>query len=175
MTRHAQESDGGWSPYLAGALTGVLAVLSVLAAGKYLGASTTFARSAGMIENLFAPERVAATDYFVKYAPKIDWQLLFVVGIVVGAFLSAITSGSFKLQGAPDMWAERFGPSAAKRGVVAFVGGAIALFGARLAGGCPSGHGLSGVMQLSVSGLLAFAFFFAGGLLAANLLYGRGE
>lgn len=168
--------DKGWSPYVAGALTGVLAILSVVVAGKYLGASTTFAKSAGMLEQLVAPERVATIDYFIKYSPKIDWQFMFVVGITIGAFISAITSGSFRLQGAPDMWARNFGKSPVKRGIVAFVGGAIALFGARLAGGCPSGHGLSGVMQLSISGLVAIVCFFAGGLVVAGLIYrGRAE
>jgi hypothetical protein len=43
----------GWSPYLAGALTGLLLVFSVWFAGKYVGASTTFVRSAGFIERVF--------------------------------------------------------------------------------------------------------------------------
>lgn len=48
--------DGGWSPYLAGALVGLLAIASVYATtqwlGKtsYLGASTTFVRAAGLLE-----------------------------------------------------------------------------------------------------------------------------
>ena len=57
------------------------------------------------------------------------------------------------------------------RAVGAFLGGIVAMFGARLAGGCPSGHGLSGLMQLSTSGLLAMAGFFGGGVLVANLVY----
>jgi hypothetical protein len=54
---------------------------------------------------------------------------------------------------------------------MAFGGGAVALFGARMAGGCPSGHGLSGVAQLSVSSLVAMVCFFAGGLFMARILY----
>ena len=169
------DQDKGWSPYVAGALTGVLAVGSVLVADKFIGASTTFATSAGMIEKLFAPEHVAALAYFKKHLPKIDWQFMFVVGIVIGAFLSSITSGSFKLQGAPDMWAKRFGSDPLKRGGVAFVGGFIALFGARLAGGCPSGHGLSGFMQLSISSFISVACFFVGGIVIANMLYKGGK
>jgi uncharacterized membrane protein YedE/YeeE len=49
----------------------------------------------------------------------------------------------------------------------------VLLFGARLAGGCPSGHGLSGISQLAVSGFLSLAFFFAFGLITARILYGR--
>ena len=140
--------DKGWSPYLAGALSGLVSILSVWIAGKFFGASTTFARSAGMIEKLFVTERVARMDYFVKYVPKIDWQWMFVLGILIGSFIASITSGSFRWQALPDMWKKRFGPSRFRRGTVAFIGGAIAIFGARLAGGCPSGHGLSGSLHL---------------------------
>jgi len=131
-----QRNDGGWSPYLAGALSGMVGIFSVLLAGKYFGASTSFVRTAGLIEQLFGPERVAQMDYFIKTAPRIDWQWMFVVGIFLGAMISAVTSGSFKLQAVPDMWAQRFGAqSTARRAVVAFVGGVVAMFGARLAGG----------------------------------------
>ena len=124
-----------WSPYLAGALTGVVMILSVLVAGKYFGASTTFARSAGIIQGLFGPERVAAMDYFARYTPKIDWQWLFVFGILIGSFISSSFSGTFRLQAVPDMWEARFGPGRAKRAAFAFLGGVVLLFGARLAGG----------------------------------------
>jgi len=131
-----KENDGGWSPYLAGALSGVVGVLSVYFAGKYFGASTSFVRTAGLIEQMFGPERVAQMEYFIKVAPKIDWQWMFMVGIFLGALISAVTSGSFKLQAVPDMWAERFGQnSTARRALYAFTGGAVAMFGARLADG----------------------------------------
>ena len=131
-----KKQNGGWSPYLAGALSGVVSILSVWVAGQYLGASTSFVRTAGLIEQFFGPERVAKMDYFIKVAPKIDWQWMLLVGIFLGALISAITSGSFKLQAVPDMWAKRFGrDSAVKRAVTAFAGGVIAMFGARMADG----------------------------------------
>ena len=130
-----KESDGGWSPYLAGALTGLVMVLSVWFTGKYFGASTTFARSAGMIEQTVASERVAGMEYFVKYTPKVDWQFMFVAGILLGAFVSSSLSGTFRVTAVPDMWQRRFGPAVGKRASVAFLGGAVAIFGARLAGG----------------------------------------
>jgi hypothetical protein len=129
------KEDRGWNPYLAGALAGVLIVLSVLIAGKYFGVSTSYVRTAGFIENALAPERTAQMSYFLKYLPKVDWQWMFVVGIVLGAFVSAITSGSFRKQAVPDMWRERFGSGVGKRAAVAFSGGVLILFGARLAGG----------------------------------------
>ena len=130
-----QQKDKGWNPYLAGALTGVVMILSVWFAGKYFGASTTFVRTAGMIEKIFSAERVAKMDYFIKEVPKIDWQWMFVVGILIGSFIAARTSGSFHWQAVPDMWQSRFGTGRMKRGVLAFAGGLIAMFGARLADG----------------------------------------
>ncbi|MBG0789482.1 MAG: YeeE/YedE family protein [Desulfovibrionaceae bacterium] len=165
-------SERPWSPYVAGALSGVLAVASVLVAGKYLGASTTFVRSAGMIENTLSPALVD-TAYYLKYNLAVDWQFLFVVGIVIGAFIASRTDGSFRVQMVPDMWTARFGASPLPRALAAFAGGIIGVYGARLAGGCPSGHGLSGLAQMSVSGFVAAACFFIGGIVSARLMYGR--
>jgi hypothetical protein len=125
----------GWNPYVAGALVGLLLVFSVWFAGKYVGASTTFVRAAGYVERIFDPGRVAGLEYFKKEAPKIDWQFLFVIGIFFGSLIASTTSKSFRIQAVPAMWENRFGPSKLKRGIVAFVGGVIAMFGARLADG----------------------------------------
>ena len=130
-----QPKDQGWSPYLAGALTGVVMILSVWVAGKYFGASTTFVRAAGLIEKIFSAERVAKMDYFIQEVPKIEWQWMFVVGIMIGALIASRISGTFKLQAVPDMWQDRFGSGIAGRAIVAFIGGLVAMFGARLAGG----------------------------------------
>jgi len=129
-----------WSPYLAGGLTGLLLVLSVLISGQFFGASTTFSRSASVIEKNMGID-TSTNEYFTikkgKYGPSAlpDWQLMFVIGIVIGAFISSKLSGEFKMQMVPDMWRERFGPGPLKRGIVAFAGGTVALVGARLAGG----------------------------------------
>lgn len=127
--------DKGWSPYLAGALAGIVMILSVWITGKYFGASTTFVRSAGMIEKIFSAERVEKMDYFIKEVPKIEWQWMFVFGIFMGSLISSTTSRSFKWKAVPDMWEDRFGPGKMKRALVAFIGGMIAMFGARLADG----------------------------------------
>lgn len=162
-----------WNPYLAGALAGILLVLSVYVTGKYFGASTTYVRAAGYVESTVDAERVSAMDYFIKEAPKIDWQFLFVTGILLGSLGASVLSNTFRVQAVPDRFAARFGNSPAKRFALAFVGGAIAMFGARLADGCPSGHGLSGTLQLAGSGFVALAGFFIGGLVIARLVYGR--
>ena len=167
--------NDGWSPYLAGALSGLVSIGSVWFVGKYLGASTTFVRSAGMMEKIFTPERVAKMPYFIKETPIIDWQWMVVIGIAIGSFIAAVTSGTFQIKPLPDMWEAKFGPSIKKRAVIAFIGGIIAMFGARLADGCPSGHGLSGGLQLAVSGYIALVCFFIGGMLSANIIYKGGD
>lgn len=166
-----------WRPYLAGALVGVLATASVIVSTKilgnpkYLGASTTFVRSAGMLEKTVAGEHVENNAYYQSKKVQIDWQFMVVAGILVGSFITSMVDRSFKIESVPPIWADRFGKRIAVRAVGAFLGGIVAMFGVRLAGGCPSGHGLSGLMQLSVSGFIAIAAFFAAGVVAAHLVY----
>ena len=169
--------DNGWSPYLAGALVGLLAIVSVWATtvimGKtnYLGASTTFVRAAGLLERAMAPERVAANEYFTTSKVKVDWQFMLVGGIFLGALVSSVTDRSFKWESVPPVWAKRFGPSPVKRAVGGVLGGMVAMVGARMADGCPSGHGLSGMMQFSVSSLAALCLFFGVGIAVAAVAY----
>ena len=98
-----------WSPYLAGGLSGVVLILSVWIVEKFFGASTSFVRSAGMIEKLFGADRAAGMDYFIKYVPKIEWQWMFVIGVLIGSLIASTTSGAFRWQAVPDMWKTRFG------------------------------------------------------------------
>jgi len=174
-----KKDDGGWSPYLAGALLGLLAIASAYATtqwlGKtsYLGASTTFVRAAGLLERTVAPDRVAANEYFTKEKVRVDWQFMLVLGIFLGSLVASSTDKSFKLESVPPTWEKRFGPSVGKRAAGAFLGGIVAMVGARMADGCPSGHGLSGMMQLSVSAFVALAMFFGVGVFVAALVYGR--
>ncbi len=172
-----QTSSDGWSPYIAGALVGLLAIASVylttVSMGKstYLGASTTFVRAAGFAVEAVAPGHIAENAYYLKEKVKLDWQFLLVIGIFFGSLLSSATDKSFKLEGVPEIWRDQFGPSIVNRALASFVGGIIAMMGARLADGCPSGHGLSGMMQLSVSSFVALALFFGFGAIVANLMY----
>ena len=169
--------DNGWSPYLAGALVGLLAIVSVWATtvmmGKtnYLGASTTFVRAAGLLERAVAPEQVSGNEYFTKTKVKVDWQFMLVGGIFLGALISSVTDRSFKWESVPPVWAKRFGNSPIKRAVGAVLGGIVAMVGARMADGCPSGHGLSGMMQFSVSSLAALCLFFGVGIAVAAMVY----
>lgn len=171
-----------WSPYLAGMLAGLLAIFSVvvsvkmLGKPKYLGASTSFVRVAGMVEGQVNKSGVKDNAYYTKTKVKVDWQLMFLVGIFFGSLLSAAAGKTFNVEQVPPIWKERFGASAIKRAVFAFIGGLIAIMGVRMAGGCPSGHGLSGMMQLSLSGIIAlFAFMISGFVTAAIVYKKRGK
>lgn len=171
--------DGGWNPYLAGALAGVLAVASAFATTKwtgrtsFLGASTTFVRAAGLVQQTLTPSRVEEGAYYKKTAPMIDWQFMVVIGIFLGALASSLTDKSFQLEKVPPIWEQRFGRALWKRALAAVLGGMLAMMGARMADGCPSGHGLSGMMQLSASAFLALAMFFGAGVTVALFVYGR--
>jgi hypothetical protein len=131
----ALDDKNHWSPYVAGACAGLVLILSVWVAGKFFGASTSFVRSAGLIEQIFSAEHVARSAYFNAKTPKIEWQWMFVVGIFFGSLIASRMSGTFKLQAVPDMWHGRFGSNITRRAVIAFIGGIVAMFGARLAGG----------------------------------------
>lgn len=177
MEKPDSSKSQGWSPYIAGALVGVLAIVSVwltttlLGKSMYLGASTTFVRAMGMLLGSVDPTYVADNTYYMKEKVVIDWQFMVVTGIFIGALISSKLDGSFKLESVPPEWEARFGGSVAKRAMAAILGGAIMMVGARMADGCPSGHGLSGMMQMSVSAFVALAFFFGVGAVVAHLVY----
>ncbi|OPY87980.1 MAG: putative inner membrane protein [Smithella sp. PtaU1.Bin162] len=124
-----------WSPYVAGVLAGLLLVLSVFLTGKYFGASTTFVRAAGFVEQAVAPDKVAGMEYFIKEKVKVDWQFMFVVGVLFGALVSSWLSREKRAVPVPRMWEERFGPYRSRRWIAAFLGGIVVMFGARLADG----------------------------------------
>ncbi|HNY40679.1 MAG TPA: YeeE/YedE thiosulfate transporter family protein [Bryobacteraceae bacterium] len=168
-------SKNRWSPYLAGALLGVLSWFAFLTAGVPLGVSSTFVRTAGMIESTVAPDHVRDNAYFAATKVKLDWEWMIAAGILIGAYLSSKLSKEPKGDEVPQLWASRFGPSRGRRMLGAFLGGLVLIFGARLAGGCTSGHGLSGSMQLAVSGWAFFACIFASGVATATLLYRGGK
>lgn len=159
------------NPYLGGALAGLLLLASVVLVDKYFGASTTFVRAAGLLELLFAPQHVTENAYFQKELPRVDWQWMFVAGVMLGSLVSSMLNRSFRVTAVPDSWRDRFGDRPGLRAAAAFGGGVLAIIGARLAGGCPSGHGLSGSIQLAASSFVALACFFTGGLAMARLLY----
>ncbi|MEF8835106.1 MAG: YeeE/YedE thiosulfate transporter family protein [Candidatus Thermoplasmatota archaeon] len=161
-----------WSPYIVGIGIGILIWLGFVFSNKAIGCSTAYARTSGMGEKLVRGDKVKDKPYYKKFVPKIDWEWMLVLGVVVGAFLSSILSGSFRIETVPEIWKNTFGSGLVLRLVGALIGGILLGFGARMAGGCTSGHGISGTSQLSLGSWLAFVFFFIGGILTALLLYG---
>jgi uncharacterized protein len=162
-----------WSPYAVGALIGLLSWFAFFSADRPIGVSTAIARTAGMLSSVLAPERVAANPYFAKFPPVVDWEWMLVIGAALGAWISSRLSGDRPVESVEPLWRERFGNSRRKRYLFAFLGGVVLMFGARLAGGCTSGHGISGSLQLALSGWLFLASVFASGILTAFLLFGR--
>lgn len=160
-----------WSPYAVGIGIGILSWLTWLISKKPIGCSTSFARSAGMIEKLVRGPKVETKPYYQEVQPVVDWQWMLVLGMLVGALLSSLLSGDFAWQWIPDKWAAAFGTNVLLRLVVALLGGILLGFGARWAGGCTSGHGISGTMQLAVSSWISAICFFVGGIVMAQLLF----
>lgn len=166
------ESEGGaWSPYLVGALIGVLSMGTFYFSDKPLGASSAYARVAGMLTRLISPRRAKSLPLYRETEPKVEWEMMLIIGVVIGAFAAAWTGGEFTGAWVPAAWAERFGDGVGLRLAAAFAGGAVMAFGARLAGGCTSGHGISGTLQLSVGSWIALACFFVGSAVVARGLY----
>ena len=163
-----------WSPYAVGAGIGILSCFAFVLSDKPIGCSTAFARTSGMLEQLVRGRKVREMPYYRQFAPEIDWEWMLVAGIILGSFASAWLSGEFRPEWVPSLWAAAFGPGHLPRLATAFAGGTIMGFGARWAGGCTSGHGISGTLQLAVSGWLAVAAFFAAGAATAFMLYGSG-
>ncbi|TWU26249.1 putative inner membrane protein [Novipirellula galeiformis] len=167
-----QYSGPAWSPYLVGGLIGVLSMLTFYFSKKPIGASTAYARVAGMIGERVAPQHTRSLKYFQSNPPRIGWELMLVVGVILGAFLAAWSGSELTGRLLPEMWQDRFGTdSATLRMAVALVGGIMMAFGARMAGGCTSGHGISGTLQLAIGSWVSAICFFIGGIIAAMLMF----
>jgi uncharacterized membrane protein YedE/YeeE len=164
-------SGPAWSPYLVGALIGVLSMFTFYFSNKPLGASTAYARLAGMLGMLAAPRHTKSLKFYKDKKPVVDWEVMLLFGVIAGAFLAAWQGGELTERWIPPMWEARFGESLWLRLGAAFIGGVLMAFGARLAGGCTSGHGISGTMQLSVGSWIAVICFFAGGIVTAMLMF----
>jgi uncharacterized membrane protein YedE/YeeE len=162
---------GRWSPYAVGIGIGILSWLAFILSDKPIGCSTAYARTSGMIERWFRGKKVEEKAYYRKFAPTIDWEWMLVAGVFVGAFLSALISGQLRFEWVPATWALAFGNTPVTRWIVALIGGIAMGIGARWAGGCTSGHGISGTLQLAVGSWLAVICFFIGGIATAMILF----
>ncbi len=166
----AASGGSAWSPYLAGGLIGLLTMATHFFSGTPIGASSAYANAGGLALRAVGadPRRIS---YFDKHPPVVDWEVMLVIGVVIGAFIAAATGGELTGRWLPALWVERFGETPILRVAAAMAGGVLMAFGARLAGGCTSGHGISGALQLSVASWLSLACFLIGGVITAHLLY----
>lgn len=164
--------EPAWSPYLVGALIGALVLVTLSLANKKIGASSAYSDAAGMLGRIMAPRHIASLPYYRDNPPQVGWTFLFVLGAIGGSFLAAYHGGELTGTFLQDLWIARFGDqSHALRVATALAGGALMAYGARMAGGCTSGHGISGTLQLAVSSWLAVICFFIGGIATAMLIY----
>jgi len=144
-----------WSPYLGGSIVGLLQIPSFLMMNNGLGCSSGYV---SLISQIMGPTATTRFDYFKSYygtATSI-WQLFLDVGVVLGSGVCY-----WILSPHPPAFA------AVTTSTLAFIGGFLLIFGARLAQGCTSGHGLTGMGKLHVGSILAVASMFGGGMLTA--------
>ncbi len=161
------------SPYLVGVALGVLSWIAFAIAKDPLGVTTALSRVGQPVAAAVIGDSAAASNaYWAPMPFAWDYGVSFLVGIPLGAFVSSVVAGTFRIEVVPRFWRERFGPSVVKRFGGAFLGGAAIMYGARLAGGCTSGHGLSGGMQLAVSCWVFLVVMFASALAASALMLG---
>ncbi len=165
-------TDRAWSPYVAGILIGLLQIPALLLLDTALGTSSSYVTLGATLVAETVDPGIAAIRYAASHlsGPKNWWQVAMVVGIAAGAFLSARLSGTRRRGIAPVWQRATGGLSTAQRFAMAFGAGFIMLLGARIADGCTSGHGISGIAQLGLGSFTAVIAMFAGGIATAAFL-----
>lgn len=160
------------SPYLAGVGIGVVLLLAYVVMGRGLGASGAFSSVVTATVSAAAPAHARTSAYHAQYGAAAgvglmhDWLVIEVVGITIGALLSALLAGRFK-------WgAVERGPNVGTRTRIAYAiaGGAIMGIGAKLARGCTSGQALTGGALLSVGSWTFVIAAFAAAFIVAPLV-----
>jgi uncharacterized protein len=164
-----------WSPYAAGVLLGLTSTAAIGFSKQLLGASGAFENLVGLIEKSISPS--LTDNFYFNYImpPGVSWQVFLSLGVILGAFVSAILSGDFRWRMLPDrQWREVFGPSVAKRWLLVFFSAILLEYGAGIAGGCTSGLAISGGITLAPSAFIFVGAAFATGIPLALFLY-RGK
>lgn len=131
------------------------------------------------------------SDYFKKNWKERDFALLFVVGLIIGGFISStylipnqtidlnpttikeLTNLGFSNVGNqyfPDEIFSKEMYSSIKGFFILLISGIFIGFGTRYAGGCTSGHAITGLSSLQLPSLLAVVGFFIGGIIATWFL-----
>ncbi len=183
------QGDTGW---LKGGLALGLTFLLAIALVKPIGVSTQFVIADGLFLSLFDRDLVVADPesksgfassnayldksggkYAKSVAEPLNYGFVFVLAMMLGGFLSSRLGGRRERRPVPEVWSRRFGDRAGYRMVATFGAGILVVFGARLAGGCTSGHMMSGMIQTSLSGYLFALGAFAVAVPTAMLVFGR--
>ena len=168
----AAEAKARWNPYLVGIGIGVLSWLAFGLVNQPLGISTALSSVSSFCAlPLMGGAGVAQNAYWAKTPFQWDGGMLFLLGTFLGSALSVMASRTFRWEKVPATWAQQFGRSPVKRLGAAFLGGVIIMYGARMAGGCTSGHGISGALQLALSSWTFFLTMFGFGILTALILF----
>ncbi len=158
------------NPYLAGFGLGLVLLSAFVMMGRGLGASGAFASAAAAAVATAAPQSASANDYFARYlsasgAPRIDWLVVELIGVVIGGFVSAFFAGRLRreIEKGPRI-------SDGSRLRLAFLGGGVMGLGALLARGCTSGQALTGGALLSVGSWIFIGAAFTAAYAVAPLL-----
>ena len=163
-----QQSVVVWPGWVAGGLIGVYLAMQYWLSGKALGCSSGYGNLCGMFSR-------ARYFHSGEYAKLNNWRLWFTVGLPLGGLVGYLTShGAFPTPSF-DMgvlYESVLPHSLWLRAAYLVFGGVLIGFGARLAGGCQSGHSINGMAQLNPPSLLASAGFFVGGIVAVQALFG---
>jgi hypothetical protein len=163
-----------WAPYLAGVLLGIAGILSIwLSNGtKAVGISGGVSNVTSLAVNAVAPTR--APTYFKFQLPSDPWLMLLLLGVFLGGLLASVTGKTFKIRWSEDgTWTKVFGRSKWLRFLLGFLGAAIGMYGASLAGGCTSGLAISGGMVLAPAAFIFMAGMFVSGIVTALIAYRR--
>ena len=157
-------------PYLGGMILGIVLFLAFLLTSNGLGASGGLNRLTAAAEDLVVPDHIDRTPYLLKLAggeknPLDDWTVPMVFGVLAGGAISGILNGRFK-------WELNKGPNITPRTrlIMAFAGGVIMAYGARMARGCTSGQALSGGATLSAGSWILMMCIFASAYALAYFL-----
>lgn len=153
----------------------ILGIFIILATWSYrpVGVSSSYSTAVSLISVLISEDLFGSNPYLLKYS-KWGWQEMLVIGIFFGGLISYRLSGGHGISTIPDGWGKRFGTSSALRFLQAFLGGFLILFGARMAGGCTSGHIISGSSLLIVGSLVFGLMVYISGIIMAKILYNEG-
>jgi len=149
---------------IAGAWIAAVTLCLLFLANRRLGISTSLEDVCSLL---------IAQPYFRRGAVRSGrkWRLPFVIGLVLGGFLSALLSTGWSPTWDLGMFDDLIGFGHAGKVAWMFAGGLLIGFGTRLAGGCTSGHGIFGVSNLELPSLITTLSFMAGGIVTTQLVY----